>query len=92
MSGVTGLVAVHDKFAISSRKVAKIARELDSANMSELYGLYKQATCGDCSVSSPPFYKVRESLKWSAWDDKRGMSQDVAQTRYIEHAERIMED
>jgi len=63
---------------------------LADSDRSELYGLYKQATCGDCSIPSPPFYRVKESLKWTAWDGKRGLSPDDAKIQYIRYADQIL--
>jgi acyl-CoA-binding protein len=78
------------RFANTSAGIKRIGHILADGDMSELYGLYKQATCGDCGIPSPAFYKVKESLKWNAWDGKRGLLPEDAKTRYIEYADQIL--
>lgn len=36
----------------------------DQATQLQLYGLYKQATCGDCDTAAPPFYQLKAKQKW----------------------------
>lgn len=36
----------------------------DQAIQLQLYGLYKQATCGDCNTTAPPFFQLAAKQKW----------------------------
>lgn len=36
----------------------------DQATQLQLYGLYKQATCGDCTAAAPPFFQLAAKQKW----------------------------
>ena len=47
-----------------------------------LYGLYKQATCGDVIESKPWSKGVKEIFKWNAWDILKGMSKVEAMKKY----------
>ncbi len=47
-----------------------------------VYGLYKQATVGDCNTAQPWAVQVEARSKWDAWQSNRGMSRDAAMTAY----------
>lgn len=49
-----------------------------------MYGLYKQATLGDCNTSSPGMLDFKGKLKWSAWNSRKGMSKDDAMNTYCD--------
>jgi len=54
-----------------------------------LYGLYKQATEGNCTTDKPSFFNVVESAKWSAWKENKDMGTHTAKAKYIELVESI---
>lgn len=51
----------------------------------ELYGLYKQAVVGDCNTPHPGTFSLdfKAKAKWQAWNSRRGMTTDVAESKYI---------
>ena len=49
----------------------------------EFYGLFKQATIGDCNTDRPGMFDQKGRAKWDAWKAKEGMSQDDAKEGYI---------
>ncbi|CAO3606793.1 unnamed protein product [Cunninghamella blakesleeana] len=49
----------------------------------QLYGLYKQATEGDCIVPKPSSRDIVRLAKWKAWDQLRHLSPIDAQKQYI---------
>ncbi|XP_022916123.1 acyl-CoA-binding protein-like [Onthophagus taurus] len=55
----------------------------------ELYSLYKQATVGDCNTAAPGALDVKGKAKWSAWNGKKGMSQDDAKQKYVTKAKSL---
>jgi diazepam-binding inhibitor (GABA receptor modulator, acyl-CoA-binding protein) len=54
-----------------------------------LYGLYKQATVGDCSIFRPSLFNPRDRAKWDAWNKKRGMLPDAAKAEYVQYVNNI---
>ena len=57
----------------------------------KLYGLFKQATVGDCNTDKPGLFSGFEAgYKWSAWDSYRGLSSEEAMQQYIEEVDRQM--
>ncbi|KAA6428081.1 MAG: acyl- -binding [Trebouxia sp. A1-2] len=59
-------------------KAAEEAKSLPDKTSNDdkliLYGLYKQATVGDCNTCK---------AKWEAWNTQKGKEQSTAQEEYI---------
>lgn len=55
-----------------------------------LYGLYKQATQGDCNIPQPWSTQVEARARWDAWYKNSGMNQHVAMEKYIEKVNELM--
>lgn len=49
----------------------------------KLYGLFKQATCGDAPEGRPGVLQMRARAKWDAWDARRGMDANTAKAMYV---------
>ena len=49
----------------------------------KLYGIYKQATVGDCKDPEPKNLKSAVGQKWEAWTGFRGQSRQMAMRRFI---------
>lgn len=49
-----------------------------------LYGLYKQATEGECGGARPGIFDPKGRAKWDAWAANRGMSAVDAMARYAD--------
>ncbi|CAG9467757.1 unnamed protein product [Pedinophyceae sp. YPF-701] len=76
-------------------KAAAEAKELPANTSNEdklaLYGLFKQATVGDCNTSRPGMLDMAGKAKWDAWDKLKGKSQDEAMQDYITLVETLKE-
>ena len=54
-----------------------------------LYGLFKQARLGDCTLKKPKRNTKADDLqvmKWEAWKQNKGLSKSDAKKKYIENA------
>mmetsp|Transcript_19602 Transcript_19602/g.33642 ORF Transcript_19602/g.33642 Transcript_19602/m.33642 type:complete len:87 (-) Transcript_19602:720-980(-) len=60
-------------------------KELDNNELLELYGLFKQATVGDCDTDRPGMFDMKGKAKWDAWNGKKGKSKDDAMKEYIQY-------
>lgn len=49
----------------------------------DLYGLYKQATVGDCNTSKPGMLDFVGKAKWDAWNQFKGIKSNEAMELYI---------
>ncbi|XP_041822430.1 acyl-CoA-binding protein homolog [Chelmon rostratus] len=75
--------------AVEDVKVLK--QKPDSGELSELYGLYKQATVGDVNIVRPGFFDLTGRAKWDAWQAKKGLSKDEAMVAYVNLVEKLKE-
>ena len=57
-----------------------------------LYGLYKQATQGDCTIPQPWRVQVEARERWDAWFKNCGMYRETAMKKYIEKVNELMCD
>ncbi|XP_023298881.1 acyl-CoA-binding protein-like [Lucilia cuprina] len=70
-------------FATASEKAKTFTKNPPNEVFLEFYGLYKQATVGDCNIQKPSAVDVKGSAKWTAWNANKGMSQDAAKAAYV---------
>ena len=49
-----------------------------------LYALFKQGTQGDVTGSRPGMLDFKGRAKFDAWEKKKGLARDAAQTAYVE--------
>ncbi|CAN0922603.1 Acyl-CoA-binding domain-containing protein 2 [Linum grandiflorum] len=76
-------------FSAASAFVAAAASDRLSQKVStdvqlQLYGLYKIATEGPCTVSAPSALKMTARAKWTAWQKLGTMSPEEAMEKYID--------
>ncbi|XP_037937046.1 putative acyl-CoA-binding protein [Teleopsis dalmanni] len=69
-------------------KAAEDVKNLNSTpsdnDLLELYSLYKQATVGDCNTDKPGFLDFKNKAKWEAWNNRKGMTNNDAMSKYVE--------
>jgi len=70
------------RFADAQAKIKPVTG-LGNDVMLEMYGLYKQATVGDCSGSRPGMLDVKGRAKYDAWAKLKGKTKDAAMESYI---------
>lgn len=70
-----------------SRASDYLARNHDNAQLKpcllQFYGLYKQATSGDCDTKRPGLFQLTAKAKWDAWNKCKGTTTAQAMTQYI---------
>ena len=62
---------------------------LQKEDMETLYGLYKQATCGNCNIKEPNKLNIVAYLKYKNWMKNKGKSKDVAMSEYSKFTETV---
>jgi diazepam-binding inhibitor (GABA receptor modulating acyl-CoA-binding protein) len=73
-----------DQFDAVAQALRDKKPNLSDDQKKEVYGLFKQATCGDQTVDKPGLLSGFEARgKWDAWEAKKGMSQDDAKAAYV---------
>ena len=76
-------------FNESAKKLVAQSGKVTKSNILYLYGLYKQATEGDCTMEQPWHCQVEAYGRWEAWKKNRGMSRRVAMEKYIEKVNEV---
>ncbi len=71
------------KFEAAVSQVRELGEEPGTADLLQLYALYKQATAGDVSGPRPGPFDVRARAKHDAWAKVQGVGRDEAMKRYV---------
>ena len=79
----TDAAAVEEAFAAATAAAATPPSSLPRSDKLLLYGLYKQATCGDAPMSCPASrFDVAGRLKYDSWAALRGTDTTTAKVKY----------
>ncbi|CAK9297695.1 unnamed protein product [Gordionus sp. m RMFG-2023] len=78
------------KFEKAASDVKNLKKKPDNNELLELYGLFKQATVGDCNTEKPGLLDIKEKAKWESWNAKKGMTKENAMKAYIKLAESLI--
>lgn len=54
------------------------------ANLLKFYGLYKQASVGNCDTKRPGIFQLTARSKWDAWNEFSDLSKSQAMEKYID--------
>ena len=63
-----------DSFAQAQQHVKEANLSLSNEQLLQMYGLYKQATMGDCTTSQPSAFAPKKRYKWDAWTKQKGVT------------------
>jgi hydroxymethylglutaryl-CoA reductase len=76
---------LEEAFEKAQSLVVKLSNPPSKEIILSIYGLYKQATCGDVNVDRPGFFSTdfKAKAKFDAWVQKKGMKKDDAMKEYI---------
>lgn len=71
------------RFQKAAEEVMKLKSDPTKEEMLKVYGLFKQATIGDCNTDCPSIWDVKGRAKWTEWNMNKGLSREMAQNAYI---------
>jgi acyl-CoA-binding protein len=80
--------AIQTLFKNAAQEVHNLKVKPNDSELLELYAHYKQGTVGDVNTEKPSFFMFKDSAKWNAWNELKGVSKLQAQVNYI----KIVED
>jgi len=69
----------------------KLPKNTSNEDLLILYGLFKQATIGDCNTDRPGLLDPKGKAKWDAWNALKGMTKEQAMEEYIMKVEQLKE-
>ncbi len=83
---------MEQSFRDAARRIKDSQIRPSNGDLLILYGLYKQATAGDCNVAQPWAIQVEARSKWEVWNKNKGMERMSAMRNYIDKVEELMSD
>lgn len=79
---------LQDQFNISSSVVKNLKTRPSNEELLIIYGLYKQATVGDCDIPKPSgILNIKDKSKWESWKKLESMSKEEAMLKYVKCVE-----
>ncbi|CAD6234742.1 GSCOCG00002079001-RA-CDS [Cotesia congregata] len=84
-------MSVQEEFEKAAQEVKELASEPSNEDKLILYGLFKQATIGNCNIDKPGYFNLKDKAKWDAWNAKKGTSKEDAQKDYIKKVAQLIE-
>lgn len=82
---------LEQQFQQAAKDVSNLKARPSDQQLLELYGLYKQATVGDCNQPKPGMFALKEKAKHEFWTKKSGMSKEQAMKEYVALAKQLIE-
>jgi diazepam-binding inhibitor (GABA receptor modulating acyl-CoA-binding protein) len=70
-------------FEAAQKRVKALRSTPNPGELLELYALFKQGTQGDVSGSRPGMLDIKGRAKFDAWEKKKGLSAEAAQSAYV---------
>ncbi len=70
-------------FEAAQARVKTLTSTPSPDELLELYALFKQSTQGDVTGARPGVLDFKGRAKFDAWEKKKGLPRDAAQTAYV---------
>ncbi|MBH8557621.1 acyl-CoA-binding protein [Hymenobacter negativus] len=90
---------LNEQFQAAAQQVNNLPSDVAAKHMTELYGLYKQATEGDVNMKSDEVDATAadqangpsglSQAQWDSWNQFKGVSEEEAKQRYVAKAAEI---
>jgi len=84
-------MGLKEDFEAAAAAAKTLPSNVSNEDKLALYGLFKQATVGDCNIDKPGIFDPTGRAKWDAWNAQKGKSQDQAMEEYIMKVEEMRE-
>ncbi|XP_040020760.1 acyl-CoA-binding domain-containing protein 7 [Gasterosteus aculeatus] len=78
------------EFEKMAEDVKKVKTRPTDQELLDLYGLYKQAIVGEVNTDRPGMMDLKGKAKWDAWNSRKGMSKDDAESAYVTLAKEVV--
>ncbi len=77
-------MALEDDFQKAAEASKHLSERPNNDDMLKLYSLFKQGSQGDVTGESPGMMDFIGHAKFTAWEERKGMSSQEAMQQYIE--------
>lgn len=82
-------MTLDERFEDAQRRVKALREAPPTAELLELYALYKQASAGDVEGKRPGMLDIKGRAKFDAWTGRKGMTRDAAKEAYVALVDRL---
>ena len=72
--------------------VNNFSEKQSDEDMKIIYGLYKQATIGDCNINKPGMFDFKGKAKWDTWNERKGMTSEESKIQYVNHVKEMLKN
>ena len=83
-------MTLSERFADAQTRVKTLTQAPSTAELLELYALYKQGSSGDVDSKRPGMLDIKGRAKYDAWAGKKGLSREQAKTNYVALVDRLL--
>lgn len=80
---------LENRFDTSCMLVKTLVKPPSDKDLLYLYGMYKQATVGNCNAEEPSKFSLKQHAKWKAWKMNKDIENSVAMAFYIGKVDEI---
>ena len=77
------LNTLESKFNNACNLIKIYPKTVENKDLLYIYGMYKQATVGNCNILEPSSYDLKKHAKWNEWNNNKGITKNVAMAIYI---------
>ena len=83
-------MTVQERFTDAQARVKSLTQAPSTAELLELYALYKQGSVGDVDGKRPGMLDIKGRAKWDAWNGKKGLGREQAMEAYVALVDRLV--
>ena len=83
-------MTLSERFADAQTRVKTLTQAPSTAELLELYALYKQGSSGDVDSKRPGMLDIKGRAKWDAWAGKKGQTREQAMEAYVALVDRLL--
>uniref|UniRef100_A0A6P7F8J2 Acyl-CoA-binding protein homolog n=1 Tax=Diabrotica virgifera virgifera TaxID=50390 RepID=A0A6P7F8J2_DIAVI len=84
-------MSLYERFQKAAADIKNLKSKPTDNDLLEIYGLFKQATEGDCTTARPGLLDLKGKAKWDSWNGRKGSSQDKAKEEYIAKVQSLID-
>ncbi|MBI1768200.1 MAG: acyl-CoA-binding protein [Bacteroidetes bacterium] len=85
-------MTLQENFTAAVSQSKDLPSRPSNEDLLQLYALFKQATDGDVSGDKPGGFDFKAIAKYSAWEEKKGVSKEQAMQEYVNLVERLKKE
>jgi len=85
-------MTLFENFNTSVSQSKELPSRPSNEDLLQLYALFKQATDGDVTGERPGGFDFKAIAKYSAWEEKKGITKEQAMQDYVNLVDRLKKE